>query len=114
MHTQWGDDEDAIKEAVDMCPVDCISFVSPCCAAVSKLHDCFYSMLVAASVVLHIWGFIGNCSQPSMSAMQVNRKQLALLEYVMQFCTREDIAIMARRCRTALSASISVDMLLTI
>ncbi len=28
VHTQWGDDEDAVKEAVDMCPVDCISFVS--------------------------------------------------------------------------------------
>ncbi|CAL8464412.1 g3947 [Coccomyxa elongata] len=53
VHTQWGDDEEAIREAVEMCPVDCISFV--------------------------------------------NRKQVALLEFVLKFCTREDTAIMARR-----------------
>lgn len=29
VHTQWGDDQDDIKEAVDMCPVDCINYVSP-------------------------------------------------------------------------------------
>lgn len=53
VHTQWGDDEEAIREAVEMCPVDCISFV--------------------------------------------NRKQVALLEFVLKFCAREDSAIMARR-----------------
>ena len=30
VHTQWGDDEEAIREAVEMCPVDCISFVRLC------------------------------------------------------------------------------------
>ena len=30
VHTQWGDDEEAIREAVEMCPVDCISFVRIC------------------------------------------------------------------------------------
>ncbi len=50
---QWGDEEEAISEAVDMCPVDCISFVK--------------------------------------------RRELALLEYVMKSCQREDPALMARR-----------------
>ena len=27
VHTQWGDDEADIEEAVQMCPVDCISYV---------------------------------------------------------------------------------------
>ena len=54
VHAQWGDEEEAIREAVDLCPVDCISFVT--------------------------------------------HAQLALLEYVMKGCAREDIAIMARRC----------------
>ena len=27
VHTQWGDDEAGIREAIDMCPVDCISYV---------------------------------------------------------------------------------------
>ena len=38
----------------------------------------------------------------------VTRAQLALLEYVMKGCAREDIAIMARRCipmRLALALS---------
>ncbi len=64
VHAQWGDEEEAIREAVDLCPVDCISFVT--------------------------------------------RAQLALLEYVMKGCAREDIAIMARRCtslRLALALS---------
>ena len=51
--TQWGNDEEEIREAIDMCPVDCIHFVQ--------------------------------------------RQQLALLEFVMKGCPREDIAIMARR-----------------
>lgn len=50
---QWADDEEYIREAIEMCPVDCIHFVQ--------------------------------------------RKQLALLEFVMKGCPREDIAIMARR-----------------
>jgi len=50
---QWGDEEEVIREAMDMCPVDCIHFVM--------------------------------------------KKELALLEFVMQFCQREDIAILARR-----------------
>ena len=29
MHTQWGDDAELIEEAVQMCPVDCIAYVSP-------------------------------------------------------------------------------------
>ncbi|KAK9823046.1 hypothetical protein WJX81_003146 [Elliptochloris bilobata] len=53
VHAQWGDEEDAIREAVDMCPVDCIAYIK--------------------------------------------RSQLALLEFVMKSCSREDIAIMARR-----------------
>lgn len=28
VHTQWGDDAEYIEEAVSMCPVDCISYVS--------------------------------------------------------------------------------------
>ena len=28
MHTQWADSADEVMEAVDMCPVDCISYVS--------------------------------------------------------------------------------------
>lgn len=28
VHTQWGDEEEHIEEAVSMCPVDCISYVS--------------------------------------------------------------------------------------
>eukprot|EP00877_Chromochloris_zofingiensis_P010199 jgi/Chrzof1/5432/Cz16g02230.t1 len=51
--SQWADDEEAIKEAVATCPVDCIYYVS--------------------------------------------RKQLALLEFVMKSCKREDTALMARR-----------------
>eukprot|EP00854_Cymbomonas_tetramitiformis_P016050 gene16050-19037_t len=50
---QWADEEEAIREAVDICPVDCIFFVK--------------------------------------------RAQLALLEFTMKACKREDIAIMARR-----------------
>ncbi|MCJ1423031.1 hypothetical protein MMC29_000912 [Sticta canariensis] len=50
---QWGDDADAISEAIDLCPVDCIHYVP--------------------------------------------RDQLALLEFVMKSCKREDIAIVARR-----------------
>ncbi|GMH39316.1 hypothetical protein BSKO_07214 [Bryopsis sp. KO-2023] len=50
---QWADDVEEIKEAVDMCPVDCIFFVA--------------------------------------------REQLALLEFVMKSCHREDAAILARR-----------------
>ena len=53
VHTQWGDAEDDILEAVQMCPVDCISFVK--------------------------------------------REQLALLEFVLKSCAREDTALMARR-----------------
>jgi hypothetical protein len=30
--------------------------------------------------------------------VQVKRKQLALLEFIMKSCPREDIAMMARRC----------------
>lgn len=51
---QWGDDADAISEAIDLCPVDCIHYVP--------------------------------------------RDQLALLEFVMKSCKREDIAVVARRC----------------
>ena len=54
VHTQWGDAEEDILEAVQMCPVDCISFV--------------------------------------------RREQLALLEFVLKSCAREDTALMARRC----------------
>lgn len=50
---QWGDEEDLIREAIDMCPVDCIYIVL--------------------------------------------KKQLALLEFVMKSCEREDAAILARR-----------------
>ena len=50
---QWGDEEEWIREAMDMCPVDCIYFVQ--------------------------------------------RKQLALLEFVMKSCHREDTVILARR-----------------
>lgn len=35
-----------------------------------------------------------------MGPAQVNRKQVALLEFVLKFCTREDTAIMARRWLT--------------
>eukprot|EP00747_Dinoflagellata_sp_TGD_P189286 gnl/TRDRNA2_/TRDRNA2_49438_c0_seq1.p1 gnl/TRDRNA2_/TRDRNA2_49438_c0~~gnl/TRDRNA2_/TRDRNA2_49438_c0_seq1.p1 ORF type:complete len:442 (+),score=71.60 gnl/TRDRNA2_/TRDRNA2_49438_c0_seq1:42-1367(+) len=51
--TQWGDDEDTISAAMEMCPVDCIHWVQ--------------------------------------------RGQLAVLEFSMKGCQREDIAIMARR-----------------
>lgn len=27
VHTQWGDDEEMVREAVASCPVDCIYFV---------------------------------------------------------------------------------------
>eukprot|EP00210_Caulerpa_lentillifera_P004250 g4054.t1 len=50
---QWGDDKELIREAIDMCPVDCIYIVM--------------------------------------------KKQLALLEFVMKTCEREDAAILARR-----------------
>lgn len=36
-------------------------------------------------------------SEFCMGPAQVNRKQVALLEFVLKFCTREDTAIMARR-----------------
>ena len=29
VHTQWGNDAELVEEAVQMCPVDCISYVSP-------------------------------------------------------------------------------------
>ena len=29
VHTQWGNDAELIEEAVQMCPVDCIAYVSP-------------------------------------------------------------------------------------
>ena len=50
---QWADDADAISEAIDLCPVDCIHYI--------------------------------------------RRDQLALLEFVMKSCKREDAAILARR-----------------
>ena len=50
---QWADDADAISEAIDLCPVDCIHYI--------------------------------------------RRDQLALLEFVMKSCKREDPAITARR-----------------
>lgn len=50
---QWADDVDAIQEAVESCPVDCIYYVQ--------------------------------------------RDQLALLEFVMKSCKRENVAIMGRR-----------------
>ena len=50
---QWGDDEETIQVAIELCPVDCIYWIK--------------------------------------------RQQLALLEYAMKGCKREDIAIMARR-----------------
>ena len=50
---QWGDDEETMQIAIELCPVDCIYWVK--------------------------------------------RQQLALLEYAMKGCKREDIAIMARR-----------------
>ena len=50
---QWADDAEYVSEAIDLCPVDCISYVP--------------------------------------------RDQLALLEYVMKSCKREDPAILARR-----------------
>ena len=28
VHRQWGDSEDEIREAMDLCPVDCIHYVS--------------------------------------------------------------------------------------
>ena len=51
--TQWADDAEYVSEAIDLCPVDCISYVP--------------------------------------------RDQLALLEFVMKGCKREDPAILARR-----------------
>ena len=51
--TQWADDAEYVSEAIDLCPVDCISYVP--------------------------------------------RDQLALLEFVMKSCKREDPAILARR-----------------
>mmetsp|Transcript_4354 Transcript_4354/g.12237 ORF Transcript_4354/g.12237 Transcript_4354/m.12237 type:complete len:353 (-) Transcript_4354:177-1235(-) len=53
VYQQWGNTEDEIREAVDLCPVDCIYYVP--------------------------------------------RAQVALLEWVLNGCDREDIAIMARR-----------------
>ncbi len=50
---QYGDDQDYIEEAIEMCPVDCIYWVQ--------------------------------------------RSQLALLEFVMKSCAREDIAMVRRR-----------------
>ena len=29
VHTQWGNDAELIEEAIEMCPVDCIAYVSP-------------------------------------------------------------------------------------
>ena len=154
MHTQWGDEEDAVKEAVDMCPVDCISFVSPHHANVavndmyagflngafarfqvfcdsiwcrlnckaSRLHQLcehpacmhmspsllgwFPKQRLCKSVGLHHFAFCtakpGMC-ESCVSPWQVNRKQLALLEFVLKACPREDSAIMARRCTTLCS-----------
>ncbi|KAK9849494.1 hypothetical protein WJX84_009836 [Apatococcus fuscideae] len=51
--TQWADDAEYVSEAIDLCPLDCISYVP--------------------------------------------RDQLALLEFVMKSCKREDPAILARR-----------------
>ena len=56
--TQWGDEAEYLSEAIDLCPVDCISYVP--------------------------------------------RDQLALLEFVMKGCKREDAAILARRCALAI------------
>eukprot|EP00884_Botryococcus_braunii_P005103 jgi/Botrbrau1/14594/Bobra.242_2s0004.1 len=53
VHQQWGDEADAIQEAIETCPVDCIYYVK--------------------------------------------RKQVALLEFIMKSCPRENIALMARR-----------------
>mmetsp|Transcript_35354 Transcript_35354/g.89114 ORF Transcript_35354/g.89114 Transcript_35354/m.89114 type:complete len:354 (-) Transcript_35354:62-1123(-) len=58
---QWGDPEDDVREAIDICPVDCIHYVK--------------------------------------------RSQLALLEWVLKSCEREDIAIMARRRSGNMGAS---------
>ena len=52
--TQWADDAEAVGEAVDLCPVDCIYYVP--------------------------------------------RDQLALLEFVMKGCKREDAATLSDRC----------------
>ena len=61
--TQWADGAEAISEAIDMCPVDCIYYV--------------------------------------------RSTSLALLEFVMKGCEREDIAILRRRLSGNLSSSAS-------
>ena len=53
VHTQWGDDREAVAEAVATCPVSTINYVS--------------------------------------------KSELALLEWVMKSCTRENIAVITRR-----------------
>ena len=53
VHTQWGDDREAVAEAVATCPVSTISYVE--------------------------------------------KTELALLEWVMKSCTRENIAVITRR-----------------
>jgi curved DNA-binding protein CbpA len=53
VHTQWGDDREAVAEAVATCPVSTISYVQ--------------------------------------------KTELALLEWVMKSCTRENIAVITRR-----------------
>ena len=39
VHTQWGNDEELIEEAVQMCPVDCIAYVSLFSCSQSPMHD---------------------------------------------------------------------------
>ena len=62
VHTQWGNDEELIEEAVQMCPVDCIAYVSPSlCRPASQarlpslvLPPC-QQEIVSLAPVMHAW-----------------------------------------------------------
>lgn len=39
VHQQWGDDADAVQEAIETCPVDCIYYVRACLPCLPRLKS---------------------------------------------------------------------------
>ena len=68
MSHQWGDEADAIVEAMDMCPVDCIYFVS-------RAQDTG----VAVSTTLKVYKLSGNQQEVSIWSIIASQECYLLL-----------------------------------